>query len=157
MPTPQAIGDQLEIRACLYRYARAIDTREFERLSSVFTADALIHYDLAGGVKLRLAEMVDWLRKSLRIFAATQHVITNPEVELDGDRARSTCYLTGTHVQETLAGGDSLVVEGGIYHDEHVRADAGWRIKRRTLRRIYTSGRYLGPDAVRLFEKPRGR
>lgn len=150
------LRDRLEIQECLYRYARAIDTRDFDLLSTVFTADALIHYDIAEGIKLHRGEMITWLRNALQIFAATQHVISNPQIELDGDIARSTCYLTGTHVQEKLDGGDSLVVEGGFYTDDHVRSEAGWRIQRRTLRRIYTSGTYLGPDVVRQFEKPRG-
>ena len=156
MRRARELSDHLEIVDLLHRYARAIDSRDFELLETVFTPDAVIHYDVDRGAKLQFGEMVGWLRTALQIFAATQHVIANPLIELDGDAARSTCSLTATHVQITLDGEESVIVEGGIYRDLHVRSSAGWRIRERTLNRVYVNGEYLPPERVRLFARPRG-
>jgi 3-phenylpropionate/cinnamic acid dioxygenase small subunit len=155
MRDPREIADLLEIQHVLYRYARAIDERDFDLLRQVFTPDATIHYDVPGGVRLGFREAVEWLRGALQIFAVTQHVMSNPLIELDGDRARSTTYLTASHVQVKLDGAEACVVQGGIYHDQHLRTGLGWRIAARRLQAIYTVGTFLGPDAVRLFPKPR--
>jgi 3-phenylpropionate/cinnamic acid dioxygenase small subunit len=147
-------GDRAEIRDLLYRYARAIDFRDFELLRRVFTPDAEIHYNFERGARLTFRDALEWLPKALEIFAATQHVISNPLIEVDGDAARSTCYLTSTHVQIRLDGSSAQIVEGGVYSDTHVRTPEGWRIRTRRLDRIYVSGEYLWPEQVHRFARP---
>ncbi len=146
--------DHIEIETLLSRYGRAIDERDFDLLATVFTHDALIHYDMERGTRLEFPELSAWLEKALQIFRVTHHVITNPLIEIEADRARSTCYLTCTHVQVKLDGSEVLIVEGGVYSDLHVRTAEGWRIRQRTLRRSYVNGHYLGPDQVRTFPGP---
>jgi hypothetical protein len=117
----------------------------------VFTPDARIHYAVERGAELSFRELVPWLARALAIFKATQHVITNPLVELAGDAARSTSYLTGTHVQVRVDGEEVLTTEGSVYTDQLVRSPEGWRIAARKLERIWVDGTYLGPDEVQLF------
>jgi 3-phenylpropionate/cinnamic acid dioxygenase small subunit len=143
--------DTLEITQLLYRYARAIDGRDWKALERVFTPDARIHYAVERGAELRFAELGAWLAKALTIFKATQHVITNPLVELAGDGARCTSYLTGTHVQVRHDGREVLTTEGSVYSDQLVRTREGWRIAARKLERLWVDGTYLGPDEVQLF------
>ena len=154
MLTPRQISDHIEITQLLYRYGCCIDTRDFELLSTVFARDAVIDYNVDRGTKLLFPEMVEWLREALQIFRITQHVITNPVIELDGDRARSTTYLTATHEQVKLNGDSVLVVLGGVYRDRLRRTDAGWRIEKRTLTSVYVTGKFLPPQEVQRFEKP---
>ena len=154
MLTQREISDRLEIEQLLYLYGRAIDSRELERLRSVFTADARIVYTVVRGVDLRFPEMLEWLRRSLRIFKITQHAMSNPLIELDGDAARATTYLSAAHVQERLDGGETYVLQHAVYFDELVRTDAGWRISWRRLENVWIDGTFLGPDEVRSFEKP---
>jgi 3-phenylpropionate/cinnamic acid dioxygenase small subunit len=146
-----AADDTLEITQLLYRYARAIDGRDWKALERVFTPDARIHYAVERGAELTFRELGPWLAQALAIFKATQHVITNPLVELAGDTARCTSYLTGTHVQVRRDGTEALTTEGSTYTDELVRTPEGWRIRARKLERIWVDGAYLGPDEVRLF------
>ena len=150
MPGP---GDDLiEITQLLYRYARAIDGKDWKALERIFTPDARIHYAVERGAELRFPELGPWLARAMAIFKATQHVITNPLVELAGDRARATSYLTGTHVQVRRAdGAQVLTTEGSTYSDELVRTPEGWRIAARKLERTWVDGRYLGPDEAQLF------
>ncbi len=151
------LRDHLEIQRVLYLYGRAIDTREFELLSKVFTPDAVIHYDVVRGTKLEFPKMVEWLRQALQIFSATQHVMSNALIDIDGDNARATTYLTASHVQVKLDGEEAFTLQGGTYLDRLVRTPDGWRIAERTLRSLFVHGEFLGPDQVRLFAEPAPR
>jgi 3-phenylpropionate/cinnamic acid dioxygenase small subunit len=149
---PGTADDVVEITQLLYRYARAIDTKDWKELERVFTPDARIHYAVERGAELRFPELGPWLSGAMTIFKATQHVITNPLIEPSGDSARSTSYLTGTHVQiRRDTGEEVLTTEGSTYTDELVRTRDGWRIRARRLERAWLDGRYLGPDEARLF------
>lgn len=146
--TPSEAADHLEITRQLYRYARAIDTRDWDLLAALFTKDAVIDYRVPGGTRLRLPEMLGWLRESLRIFRTTRHVMSNPLIEIEGDEARSTTYLTATHVQVGRGGQESVATLHGIYRDHHVRGPEGWRIRERILEPVHAEGRFLGPNEI---------
>ncbi len=148
MLTPQQTSDHIEITQLLYRYATAIDTRDFDLLSSLFTPDATIHYAVAGGTKLRLPEAVQWLRRALPMFRATQHACSNPRIELEGDSARAATYVTAAHVQLGRDGTEAYAMLHGVYVDQLVRTPAGWRITDRRLDHIHTQGRFLSPADV---------
>lgn len=45
----QRLADEQAISALLYRYARAVDTKDWALYRSVFTDDAVIDYTSAGG------------------------------------------------------------------------------------------------------------
>lgn len=68
-----------------------------------------------------------------RGYTATQHLIGTVMVEVQGNTARMSTYLSATHV---LDPGRSLDVAQGTYVDRVVRTPAGWRIARRTVRLI---------------------
>ncbi len=150
MPTRRS-DDIVEIQQLLYRYARSIDAKDWKALGEVFTSDALIHYAVERGAELSFADLGPWLARAMAIFKVTQHVVTNPLVELDGETARCKSYLTGTHLQVRRDGSETRTTEGSIYSDELVRTREGWRIRTRRLERVWIDGSYLGPDEVRLF------
>lgn len=144
-------ADRDEITQALYLYARAIDAKEFGLLDAVFVPDADIDYAVPGGTRLRLREMVDWLREALSMFHMTQHVISNPLIVLSGDRAESTAYLTATHEQVGLDGKRTVFVDHGVYKDDWVRTPQGWRIRARRLERFFMHGDFQMPDACKRF------
>jgi 3-phenylpropionate/cinnamic acid dioxygenase small subunit len=143
--------DLLEITQLLYAYARAIDQKDWKALERVFTPDARIHYALERGAELSFRELGPWLAGSMAIFKLTQHVITNPLVEVRGDAASSTAYLVATHVQVRQDGTETRTTEGGRYSDSLVRTRDGWRIAARRLDRLWVDGTYLVPPEIRLF------
>ncbi|HTO06600.1 MAG TPA: nuclear transport factor 2 family protein [Myxococcota bacterium] len=143
--------DFFQIQQVLYAYARAIDAKDWKSLERVFTPDARIHYALERGAQLRFPELGPWLARAMTIFKATQHVISNPSIELRGDTASSTAYLVATHVQVRPDGTENLTTEGGRYTDTWQRTAEGWRIATRKLERIWVDGSYLVPPEIRLF------
>ena len=131
--TLQELSDRIEIVDLLHRYATGLDTRDWELLASVFTADGVADYSsLELGVNDGPDAIVDLCRGALSGLDATQHTISNETIEVDGDRARARCYFQAQHVFRGAPGGDNFIV-AGIYEDDLVRTPAGWRIERRTL------------------------
>ena len=151
---PRRRSDELiEIEQLLYRYARAIDAKDWKALETVFTPDARIHYAVERGAELGAGELGAWLARAMRIFKVTQHVVTNPLIELaNDDTARCTSYLPASHQQARLDGKLVRTTEGSRYVDTLVRGHDGWRIASRKLERVWVEGEYLGPDAVQLFD-----
>ena len=126
------LSDRLEIDDLLTRYASAIDTREWDMLDSVFTADAELDYRSAGGIKGTYPEIKAWFAEVLPIFAWTQHLVLNRAVDLDptgaGGRSRSG-FLNPNGL--TIHDKPWLFTVGGYYHDRLARTDDGWRITSR--------------------------
>jgi 3-phenylpropionate/cinnamic acid dioxygenase small subunit len=152
--TSQQTSDLLEIQQLIYRYAWLIDTRDFAGLGSVFAPGAEVHYNVFGGVKQSWPEIQAFLRVGLSLHRVTQHQMSNPLVDLDGDRATARTYGNLVHVQELLDGKPSYVVQHAVYHDALARRAEGWRITSRRLDNLFVQGRFLGPDRVKTFEKP---
>ena len=73
---------------CSTRYARAVDTKDWELYRSVFTDDAVIDYSSAGAIAGSRDEVTDMLSKGFAAIPWTMHYITNVEAEIDGDTAR---------------------------------------------------------------------
>src|SRR5581483_2694029 len=99
-------------------------------VASVFTDDGAADYGELGGVNTGAATIAAFCRSALAGLDASQHLITNEVVELDGDRGRARCYFQAQHVYRGAEGGDHYLV-GGTYEDELVRTPEGWRIRRR--------------------------
>lgn len=143
--------DRMEIVQTLYVYARAIDAKELRLLDRVFTADAVVHYDVPGGSRLSYGELVPWLANALAMFRMTQHVVTNPVVEVLGGRVRSAAYLTATHEQVGLDGRKTTFIDHGIYKDDWVKTADGWRIRARRLQRFFMRGDFQMPDQCKSY------
>ncbi len=126
------LSDRLEIDDLLTRYASAIDTREWDMLDGVFTADAELDYRSAGGIKGTYPEIKVWFAEVLPIFNWTQHLVLNRAVVLDptdlGGSSRSG-FLNPNGL--LIHDKPWLFTVGGYYHDRLVRTDDGWRITSR--------------------------
>ena len=66
--------------------------------------------------------------------------MTNVRVEIDGDRARSVCYFFNPMGLPQQDGGVSTFFCGGIYRDQLLRTERGWRITERVNDQLYAFG-----------------
>ena len=123
----QALSDKLDIQELLARYARAVDTHDWDLYRSLFTSDATIDYTSAGGIAGTLDEVVDFLAGAIPILPWTQHVITNVEVDLDGDAAVVRATFLNPMQFPWL---DEPSCCGGTYLHDMVRDGDGWRSRR---------------------------
>ena len=124
MPGPfdaAQVADILEIQQRIYFYGWCVDHRLFDALDPLFLPEAIVHYDVPMGTKLPWVEMKKWLPDGLKIFRVTQHNMSNPMIELSGDRAQSRTYGHLIHFQERKTGELTPMRHHTIYHDEWVK------------------------------------
>lgn len=133
----QSVSDEREIINLATRYCWALDGHDFDALRTVFAADA---FALLGGTECNGVDaIIDRISSALTRLDASQHLVGSHVVALDGDQATHRCYLQAQHVLHGTEGGELWMV-AGKYEDDVVRTAEGWRIKRRILSRIWTSG-----------------
>ena len=131
------MDDERAIVALTVAYAWALDTKHYEELRSVFAPDAKavlrgVECDGVDAIIARISRPLDQLD-------ATQHIVTNQQVELDGDVATCRTQLQSQHVLRSVEGGDTFLI-GGVYDDRLERRAEGWRIVHRTLTQTWTAG-----------------
>ncbi|MFD7666848.1 nuclear transport factor 2 family protein [Streptomyces sp. NPDC059788] len=136
----QEISDRLEIQGLLVAYATAIDSKDFASLDGIFTEDAHIDYTTFGAIAGTRAEMQEFLASSMAQFTACQHLIANPEIRFDGNRATGRVMCLNTLGFPTENGDPRIALLGMWYIDEYTRTPAGWRISRRSQERSWTQG-----------------
>lgn len=129
----QELSDRFEIQDLVYRYAQVIDSKQFEQLRTIFTADVHVDYSAFGGGVGDLEQTLAFLQASLTagLFPHTQHLNANVQVELAGDTAsgRVMCF---NPMEMALPGGSKQVFFLGLWYlDEYRRTADGWRICRR--------------------------
>lgn len=120
--------DELDIQRVLADYAWGCDEGDWALLRSLFTDDAHLDYTTAGGPAGGADEVVGWLESSLTTIPMIHHVVSNLQIDLDGDHADVRAVF---HCTAQLPGADGLLVTGGYYDDELVRTSEGWRIRRK--------------------------
>ena len=136
--TIEQISDRLEIEDLITDYADAIDTLDIDRLDMIFTPDAFIDYSAMGGAVGPYPEVKAFLKEALPVFANTQHMISNFQIKLDGDRA--TGKIMCFNPMELNMGDDqqnAIFFLGLWYIDEYVKTEDGWRIARRSEEKSY--------------------
>src|SRR5262249_47632830 len=102
IPSLQEHADRREIEDLLVRYATALDTRDWPRLATFYLPDAVAIYD---GLRMDgLDAIVEICRSSLEPLTASQHFLGNYVIEVDGDRATSSCYLHAQHYRAGARG-----------------------------------------------------
>lgn len=132
MTTNAMLEERQQIEDVLIAYTFALDGRDWAALEQCFTPDATTYYGELGGSNADRDEIVATCRQALEPIDATQHLVSNIAIEIDGDRATSVCYLNALHATKDTPGGDVCTVYG-TYRDKLLRTDAGWRISHREL------------------------
>ncbi len=133
MKSQQEMSDRWEIQDLVYQYSDIIDSKTFDQLRDVFTADAHVDYSAFGGNVGDLESTIAYLKQAVadEIFPNSQHLNANIQVELDGDSARGRVMCFNPMEMALPEGGTHTFLLGLWYIDEYRRTDAGWRISRR--------------------------
>lgn len=127
------IEDRQAISDLLVRYCTAIDTRDWDLFASVFTPDVDADYATIGAWQDRdaiVASMEEWHRD----LGPSMHSLSNVAVDFEAtppdqpDRAHVSAHVNVLLMQ---ADGRRGTTARGVYADEVVRGDGGWKICRR--------------------------
>jgi uncharacterized protein (TIGR02246 family) len=124
----QRLEDLMEIHQLFIDYGHALDAGDFDTYASLFAEDGEVLLGPVGRAKGR-AEIKELMTRTLSSGVGTSyHVISSPQVQLDGDTA--TSQVMWTVVNRTPDGQASLSMIGR-HRDELVREDGRWRFARR--------------------------
>ena len=141
-------NDREQIVRRVYEYAWGIDTRDWHLYRSIFANTVHIDFTSYNPASTAAAMAADdWVANLIPLFSgldATQHTMTNPLVDIDGDRARCRMYMQAVHMFTDDP--DPEFTIGGHYDDQLVRTPDGWRIDAVTLTVTWRRG---NPDIMR--------
>ncbi len=131
------MADREDVIDVAINYTWALDTKQLDLLREVFTPDAT---GMLRGVEcIGVDAIIERIGGSILRLDATQHLVGNHQVRIDGDSATHRCHLQSQHVKHGTPGGDNLIV-GGFYDDRLVRTPDGWRIAHRTMQQTWIEG-----------------
>jgi ketosteroid isomerase-like protein len=119
------ICDRQAITDVLHRYCRAVDRLDHELLLSVYHPDALDDHGTFSGTAEAFANRT--IARMAEAYEATQHLLSNITIELQGDSAHVESYVVAVHAMA----GNAIEQAGARYIDRFERRDGEWRIARR--------------------------
>lgn len=132
------MSDREEIVQLINLYGFAMDTQRWDLFDRIFTEDVDADY----GATSHWTDRAQFKRDFggfHEVFDATQHVMTNHLVTVEGDTAAVHTYGSWRLIRH--AAGDPPVWDGtGYYDDQLVRTAEGWRIAKRVCRVVYWNG-----------------
>jgi hypothetical protein len=136
------MSDRDEIVELTSSVGLLVDARDWDAAQGLFHETVDVDYtSLNGGepASVSSADLVAGWREMLDRLDATQHLIANQVVSVDGDEANAAANVTATHVRPNAAGGPHWVV-GGRYDFGLRRTEGGWRISALTLTVAWATG-----------------
>ena len=124
-----------EIRDALIAYSQGLDQRNWDLYEQAFTADATFEAPDEGIGKMSTEELKRLLQSGNDATRLSgQHALYNTHFTIDGDTARTITEVEWVTLQTTDRPGLIFEVRaGGMYVDDLVRAEDGWRIRARKL------------------------
>ena len=127
--------DRDQILQIIADYGWALDTQDWTTYQHCLTPDAQRRAG-DGEPMVGREDIVSYISKIRATLTATQHIMTNFAVSIDGDSASVRC-MTLSHIVT-----DRTVSSGGYNRFELVRTDEGWRISS-----LYSNGIWESTDA----------
>jgi 3-phenylpropionate/cinnamic acid dioxygenase small subunit len=141
--------DKDAIASIYIRYCEIVDSKAFDRMDEVFTADCVGDYTQALGpsvVSPDRASLIASMHANLgpqSRCGATHHNVLNFRIAVAGDQATAKVNYYAVHCGRGAWEG-ALYSMWGQYADDLVRTPAGWRV----AHRVYTVALTEGPAEV---------
>ncbi|MCV7420947.1 nuclear transport factor 2 family protein [Mycobacterium yunnanensis] len=122
------MGDIEDIQRVKYRYLRALDTKHWDEFADTLTEDVVGDYGESLGETHHFtdrATLVEFMSTSMPADVITDHRVTHPEIEVDGDEATGIWYLQDKVIVPKF---DFMLIGAGFYRDRYRRTADGWKI-----------------------------
>ncbi|MFC9555900.1 nuclear transport factor 2 family protein [Rhodococcus sp. NPDC056960] len=120
------LTDRVQITDRLHVVATLLDVKDWPGFASALTEN-VVAYGRTGPT-----DVVARVRSHLDVCGATQHLIGNIRIELDGDAARTRCYFRAFHVGLGDHAGATYECMGE-YRDQWSRSPSGWLLSGRVI------------------------
>lgn len=126
----QRLIDRQDIEETLYRYASAIDVKDYDTLRTVFVDDVVAQY--AGAPEIHGADtLVKWIEEMSVDQGFQHHLINVFHVDIDGDEARTFTYHTSHQIAPSEP--DKVLLIVGRYRDVLRRVSGAWKIAEKRM------------------------
>jgi len=136
--------DEAEIRGLSLRYAQAVDRRDADALTALFTPDGALE---GSGVVSRGREQIGKIPPMMkRRYDKTYHTLFNQFVAVDGDAATGEVYSMAHHLNRQEDGRTCDLVMAITYRDRYVRTADGWRFAHRGIELQWKQTAFVDPD-----------
>jgi ketosteroid isomerase-like protein len=127
-----SLEDRLSIGDLLVRYTTSLDEGDIEGVVSCFTEDGVVDSPITERFEGR--ERIRFFASRIASYrrdhgAQLRHFISDLQIEVDGDRARATCYL----LDFLTIGGKTELLSPGQYDCRLIRAGGEWLIESRLV------------------------
>ena len=125
-----------EIKQLKARYAAACDDDYApDAIAELFTDDAIWEGGFMGHAETR-SGIREFFANASNLIGFAVHGVSNPLIEIDGDRATGRWYL---HQPMTMKGTDACYWFCAQYLDDYVRVDGVWKFQHvRVIARAFT-------------------
>ena len=147
--------DFVEITQRRYEYAMGIDSCNFDLLRSVFCDEIFMDFEDYSGKPAAKLSAEEWVESCKPLFIglkATQHIMTNPIVEVEGNTASCQMHMQALHFFEENEQKEFSI--GGYYQDKLVYSKEKWLISAVTLKIFWARGsREIMTSATKRGEK----
>ena len=140
----QLLLDKAAISDIQLRYATGLDMRDWATFRSCFTDEIETDFTSVFGGQPRKVSADRWTESARRTVSglqATQHMITNHVITIDGDEALCIAYVQAQHYLPNDRG-ESTQTMGGYYTNRFVRTAVGWRIRSCKLTLTWNKGNW---------------
>jgi ketosteroid isomerase-like protein len=132
-------SDIIEIEQLLYRYCFVLDNGNPEDVAALFSETAVLMPLYSGEEPAKgRAAILQWYQTyQNNTRAATdhlRHIVTNPVIDVEGDRAKAKCYLTANSISKSTG---RVHGSAGVYEDKLVREGGRWLFAERQIHVFY--------------------
>ena len=134
------LEDRYEIADVMSSYALALDTKNYPLLRSLFAVDVevemIFESNSPDGGEIKLTGIEAWIEfveEALAGTRASQHLLGNPVINFDGEKALVRTDLQATEYYKDANKAKTTV--WGVY-ETHMVKDKNWKITKHTLSSI---------------------
>ncbi|MFS3130763.1 nuclear transport factor 2 family protein [Nocardioides sp. Bht2] len=133
----RAVEAQLEIMQVIASYGPAVDAGEAEQVADLFADDARYSYSMGSGEttlsgREGLIDMVHGPMHQEIITGGAGHVMGQPRIVVEGERAVATCHSMLVRYESSI--GRWYVYRLAANRWEFAKTAAGWRVAHRVNR-----------------------
>ena len=124
------------IKKLKYKYARCLDSKQWDKMAECFTEDATTDYS-DGKFKFQGVEAImQFLEENLGSHSrVTAHHVGQPEIEITSDTTAKGTWTMHDYVIDTSM---NISLRGAaFYYDEYVKQDGEWKIKSTGYTRVF--------------------
>jgi len=128
----QILLEEDKIKKLQYQYARAVDLHDYQLLLDCFTETIAVDFtDYLPEARFDDLPAKDWVnmvRQLTEPLDATQHLMSNFDIEIQGDTASALIYLRAMHYLPNNRG-ENHAECGGYYQNTYKKIGNLWKIK----------------------------